>query len=291
MGKKIASVIITAITTLTVTLTSCTQSNMPESEPVNSQEDIIAESDLPQTEPVVSQHDKELISDLTDYLKQQGVPLISVEAVGDDSGWHPPIVLEFRIRSLKEGDEGIQEKVIYTNLIGRAANLAHRRGLGIGAFSEIWVDSRGEEDRTGTGAVLDLKEIDSLFDPPQELDNDTAATLLRQNLYLHGMTLEKLDVSLDSYDYRWVTFNLRMSDMETANNVFPSFLSDVRVTIRDLNAGQNTKITICRINISTTSGELLLKYMRDLQMGRQSWWQADGFTMDWFPHPPPPSEE
>jgi hypothetical protein len=31
--------------------------------------------------------------------------------------------------------------------------------------------------------------------------------------------------------------------------------------------------------------------MRDLQMGRQTWWQAEGFTMDWFPHPPPSLEE
>jgi hypothetical protein len=290
MGKKIVSVIIIAITTLTVTLTSCTQSHMPESEPVNSQEGIIAENDLPQTEPVISQHDKELISDLTDYLKQQGVPLISVKTTGD-SEWYPPIVIEFTLQSLKEGDEAIQDNVVFVNLVSRAANLAYRRGLNIGAISTIILNAQGEKISRGTGAIKELEEIDTLFDPPQELDNDTTATLLRQDLPLHGMTLEKLDVSLDSYDYRWVTFDLRVPDMDMANNVFPKFLGDMHKSLRELNTGQNAKITICRINISTTSGELLLKYMRDLQMGRQSWWQAEGFTMEWFPHPPPPLPE
>ncbi len=290
MGKKIALVIITAIAILTVPPISCTQSHPPESEPVPNQEDTIKESDLPETEPVMSQHDKEIINDLTDYLKQQGVPLISVKITGDGE-WYPPIVIEFTLQNLKEGDEAIQDNVVFVNLVSRAANLAHRRGLNIGAISTIFVNAQGEKISSGTGVTKELEEIDSLFDPPQEVDNDTAATLLRQNLSLHGMTLEKLDVSLDSYDYRWVTFNLRVPDIEAANNVFPKFLGDMHKTIRELNTGQNTKITICRINISTTKDELLLKYIRDLQMGHQSWWQAEGFTMDWFPHPPPPPEE
>lgn len=290
MGNKTASGIITAIAILAVLLISCTQSRPTESEPATGQEDIIVESDLPETGPVMSQRDKELIGDLTDYLEQQGVPLVSVKITGNGE-WHPAVVIEFTLQSSSETDKGTPNDGAFSNLVSRTANLAHRRGLNIGAISQIVLNAQGEKISRGTEVVKELEEIDSLFDPPQEVDDDTAAALLRQNLSLHGMALEKLDVSLDSYEYRWVTFDLRVADMETANNVFPEFLGNMHKSIRELNTGQDTKITICRINISTTDGELLLRYINDLQMGRQSWWQAEGFTMDWFPHPPPIPEE
>ena len=34
------------------------------------------------------------------------------------------------------------------------------------------------------------------------------------------------------------------------------------------------------------TGQLLLKYVLDLQLDSESWWQIDGLTQAWFPSPP-----
>ncbi|GEM_PF-2683880 len=34
------------------------------------------------------------------------------------------------------------------------------------------------------------------------------------------------------------------------------------------------------------TGQLLLKYVLDLQLDSESWWQIDGLTQSWFPSPP-----
>lgn len=236
---------------------------------------------------------EEIVEDLTARLIEQGVPIKSVK-ITSTSGTpfetiDIPIAIEFVLqRSSSESDR----IALHKHSILREVDLTQKLGLEVGVITVVVVNTQGE--LISQGSVVTREDITSEFDPPHKLDNDSVAALLRQELDLCGMSLEKLDVYLDRHDLRWAAFDVEVPDIETANAALGTFMWKIRTTVEALNANQGTKVAVYQLNVSTTEGQPLLKYVNDLQLRRESWWQPDELTEDWFPHPPlegpPPAE-
>lgn len=234
-------------------------------------------------EQEISQQD--IVNDLMSSLEQQGIPVKSVQIISDEE-WNPPIVIECVLQSSSESDKGTPDDPIYSNLVSRTVNLAQKCGLEAKAVSIIFINARGELLSWETLALREEEDVTSQFDQPHKLSNDAVATLLSQKFPLTEVSLNKLDITLDSDGIRWANIDLLVPDIETANTDLSYFMLEIRTIIEELNLEQGAQIAIYQIDLSYTTGEPLLRYINDLQLRHESWWQADNLTKDWFPHPP-----
>ena len=228
---------------------------------------------------------QDIVNDLASSLKQQGIPVKSIRIISDGR-WDPPIVVECVLQSSSENDKGTPDDPIYSNLISRAVNLAQERGLDAGAVGVIFVNAQGELMSWEIQALRGDEDISSQFIQPHKLSNEAVATLLSQKFPVTEMSLNELDITLDSDGIRWVNIDLLVPDIETANTDLSYLMLEIRTIIEGLNLERGAQIAIYQIDLSYTMGEPLLRYINDLQLRHESWWQADNLTKDWFPHPP-----
>ena len=121
------------------------------------------------------------------------------------------------------------------------------------------------------------------------MDNTATAQVIRDQLPLHNMPLDQLDVSSNPDGAQVLTIRLSVQYVQAANNSVPQFLSDLPNLLKNLNSEAGPQIAIYKVNVFDAKAQPLLKYAYDLQLAQETWWQADGMTQDWFPHPPPPS--
>jgi len=217
-----------------------------------------------------------------------GVPAKYVQIISDDD-WDPPIVIEFILRSASKSDEVAPDDVIHLNIIAHAVNLAHNRGLNVGGFNVTIINTEGNEI-TSVTETTDV-EITPELVPPRKLENNAVSNLLNQEFPLHGMSLDNLDVSLDSEGIRWVTFELSVPNIETANAKLSDFMLKLFPAMVKMNLERDTQVAVYQVRLNTSTGEPLLKYINDLQIGRRGWWYADGLTKEWFSTPPAPKLE
>lgn len=78
-------------------------------------------------------------------------------------------------------------------------------------------------------------------------------------------------------------------DLESANKALPRLMRELPLLVNRLNGEQGASISVIKVDLKDAQGRLLLKYMYDLELETENWWQADGLSRDWFPHPPSPS--
>ena len=116
------------------------------------------------------------------------------------------------------------------------------------------------------------------------LDDASVAELARVQIALHGLSLDKLDVTTDEVGAQTLSSRLSTKDVQSANEAVPGFMEDLMVLPYTLNTEHHVQIVICKVEIVNATGEPLLKFTRDDQVGRMSWWLADG-VRDWLPHP------
>jgi hypothetical protein len=243
---------------------------------------IVQDSEL----EVQGNNQQDIVNNLMASMLEQGVPIRSIQIMSDDR-WNPPIIVAYVLQSPSEGGKASDSDPIYSMLAERAVNLAQRYGLKIGAIGETWVNSEGKVLSSVISAVVEKASISPQFDPPHALDDNTVAALIKYNLPLYGMSLDKIDTFLDTDNIRWATIELSVSNIEIANVSLPGFIGNTRAAIVKLNSTEKVQIAVYQIKLSTTQGKPLLTYVNDLQLESTIWWQADGLTMDWFPHPLP----
>jgi len=109
--------------------------------------------------------------------------------------------------------------------------------------------------------------------------------MIEEKLNLYGMSVVNADVT-SSNGIQTLILRLSTSSLEEANQVLPNFMPSLRPLIADTNA-QGAQIAICIVELTDEKGQLLLKYLLDLQLDSETWWMVDGLTQGWFPHPPP----
>jgi hypothetical protein len=238
----------------------------------------------PQT-PAVGQ--QLIVDEILASLKQRGVPVLSARFT-DFALADPPIMLEFTLQSAGVDGQAASEDPINISLIERAANLAQRHGLRLGAVGIVFVDSLGQEiSSLGTRAAK-IGDLPSIFDPPFSLDDEAVTALLRQEIQLTGPATLNIRVYPGIGDLREAVFNLGVTDIQAANAVL-GIVGNAMNIIQKLNLDKDTQISAYRINIVDAGGNPLLTYMNDLTQGggHQTAWEANGLANWGYPGPPP----
>ncbi len=229
---------------------------------------------------VIDGSQQAIVNDILLSLQGQGIPVTSFKLV-DDGGFNPPVVVNFVL----QGNPESPDNAIYTNLIGHEVNLAQKKGLDVGAFSIILVDAEGNILNKLTGAIVSEDEIQEIM-PPQNTDDSSVVAFLRQNLDLFGMSLTNLELTRDKDSLRILTIELEVAGLQTAKDVEGDFMWTTQRTIEKFNLENGLAISCYRINIWSENGELFVKYINDLQLRRESWWEIDGLNGCWWPSPP-----
>jgi hypothetical protein len=245
---------------------------------------------LPAPTPIlasITPDQQAIIDAITAELKQQGVPIVSANAI-DDSGWNPaiPVVIEYVLRQTTNTPGQVPDNPFSAQLVGRSVNMAQRQGLNASAVSVAVVDGQGKVISRGINKLVDKADISDQFDPPLKLTDAAVSELLQKATVLEKITINKIDVHEDIMGYRQAVFNLQAPDVETANAKISGVVGAVRQTIDELNLNQGTQIPVYLISVTTTDGEWLLKYRRDVQLGNESSWLNPKITNVWYPHPP-----
>lgn len=218
--------------------------------------------------------------DLTARLQQQGVPVKDVAVTG-----RVPFRVEITLQSTSDTEKVAPSDPIFEHAAHREVVLAQRRNdIKFNVVKIIIVNVQGTPIYWSDVAVSAGSEKIS---PPSDLNDAATSEVVREELALHGISLEELRVSSDAESAQTLTIRLSVPDIQTANSALPQFMLDLPALLEKLNAEKRTQIVICKVDLVDAAGQPLLRYVKDLQLSQENWWQADGVTQEWFPHPPP----
>ena len=224
-----------------------------------------------------------ILDNISANLTAEGVAVKQARIVAD-SGWNPPIVVDYTIQSTSKNDSLAPGDYILVNTVDREVNLAQKSGFTFGAIGVNIINTQGKTIFFERRVVENISDFSAGFNQPSSLPNSSVSALL-SDLPAFGLSLKELNVSLNRDGSHECLFNMQAPDIETANSAIPAFILNASSTLKGLNDSKQAQISIYRVNINLLSGEPVLKYYNDLQMKSQSWWQSDTATKDWFPHP------
>jgi hypothetical protein len=221
----------------------------------------------------------EIVSDLTERLTQQGVPLKSVVVTGQT-----PLSLEITLQSASDSSAPAREDGFYFLDVRREVLQAERRGFRVSHYRIVLVNAHGATIHTEEERGLTFYALPDLR--PATAGNEDIARYVRANLDAHGMSLAGVSVNSTAHGFQTLTISLSVPDLETANRALPGFMPSLHPFLEQANAEAGAQITVCWVDLVSDDGAPLLKYVLDRAIGSERWWMADGLTQDWFPHPP-----
>lgn len=223
-----------------------------------------------------------IVDSISSSLQGQGIQIRSVEII-DDSNFTPSSVIKFVLQSSSVVNKALPGDAVSTSIILHEANLAQERGLKIGAINLSIINLKGNVISDSTVRV---KEFDtSELNPPFMLDDSVVKNILIEKMSQYGLSIKEANVRQGTDNLRKVTFNLEVSDIQTANDKLPRLMNGIMKDIGNLNLNQNTQISTYQIELRSSSGEILLQYVNDILLKSQISWQNDELTQDWFPYP------
>jgi len=227
----------------------------------------------------------DIISELNDRLVEQKVPVKSVVVQS-----RIPFQIEITIQP--SAAKGISsDETWITHLAYREASLSHRYGLYLDAFILVFLNEKGEI--IGWEQTFLYPEDPSRQPFPSDatkLNNEKTEELMMESLNFYGMTLDELNASTGAGsrdDVQTLVIRLSVQDIDTANKAIPGFMGSILSQLERINAeSEASKIAILRIWVVDGTGQVLLKYIYDLEVGRHIIKVADGITADLYPQPP-----
>jgi hypothetical protein len=225
-----------------------------------------------------------IITDLTTNLINQGVPIISITTT-NDSRWEPSTVIQCVLQSTSTDDELAPMDPTYSNVVGHAINLAQKIGLNVGAISTIFVNAEGKVLTKTTRRIKDKSLIISKFEQPGELSVNEMINLM-DDVPMLGMAITELNAVPTQEGLFKCRYDIEAESLEMANENVPTLMPQILKKINELNLTFQAGIFAYQIYLTDKNGDILLQYINDVQLGRESWWQSDSLTKEWFPHPP-----
>lgn len=225
------------------------------------------------------------VEDLTERLKQQGVPVKSITVQS-----RIPFQIEIVLQSSSDGKNTTLDDLWFAQLARREASLAHRIGVKVDSYRLTFVNTKGEIVTWEQNFLHPSDPSQQSFSStPSKLDDTATKKAIAERLNLSGMTLDQLDVSssvLRGDSRQIVTLQLSVPDLESANKALPSFLLSLRPLLDDINAKQGTRIAICRMRLVDRQGRVLLNYIWDLETREETSSSVSGL-IQWYPRPRP----
>lgn len=223
----------------------------------------------------------DFVSEITARLAQQNVPVKNIAITT-----RIPFQVEVGVQSVSIGEKVTPDDPSFINIIIREAIAVRNQfNIKLDTIRITIVNVSGNPIYWSDEPLL--QAISSPL--PSTMDNTAVAKLIRNQLPLHGMTLNLLDVSSNIDGVRILKIQLSAQDVQFANKSVPQFMLDLPELIKKLNSEAGLQIAIYKVDVVDAKSQPLLKYTYDLQLAQENWWQADGMSQDWFPHPPPSS--
>lgn len=221
---------------------------------------------------------QEVVKYLEERLERQNIPVVGITIRRQ-----LPLRIEITVQSMSEGEKAMPDDPINLHIVRREVMLARQQGYIIDSFTLILLNKHGEKIFWAETPV-DVENV-SLELSPSELADDTTRDIIVEKLNPYGMSV--VDTEITTFEgVQTLTLRLSTPSLEEANQALPYFMPSLRPLIADINA-QRAQIVICKVELVDEKGQILLKYLLDLQLDSETWWMIDGLTQDWFPHPPP----
>jgi hypothetical protein len=221
-----------------------------------------------------------IVQDAIESLQEEGIP-VSFHKISKDSSYKIPFVVECILNSSSKTDQVTCDDPIYFSKVIREINLAQKKGLLIGAVGLSVINAKGEL----LFEIITAAESNVLVEPSAtaSLKSADISNLVTQDSILRGMQLGKVEINTKD-GFAHCILDLNVTDIYTANEAIPYFMIDVHNVMTDLN-NSGAQIVSYQLNLSDANGEILLKFIKDLQFKSSSWWQSEELTEDWFPNP------
>ena len=221
------------------------------------------------------------IDELADVLIQQQIPVKTIGLRTEEKIMNTTVI-DITVNSNSNDDILAPGDMLNASLIFRAANIMQEKGLGIGAVGINFINTNGVIFCKGFEPVRS-KELQFLgFYSPLILDDPTVNEFILSTLDTSKFSLRGLSIAVDPNGLRTAKFEILSLDITTANEEIVKFLSNLRMSVSDLNTKENCQISAYEVNLYT-SEQTILNYTFDLLFNRESSWQADSLTATWYP--------
>ncbi|GIK55332.1 MAG: hypothetical protein HND44_06570 [Chloroflexi bacterium] len=229
---------------------------------------------------------EDILTELTNRLTEQGVPVKNVQRANytTEETNQPQLQISVVLQSTTNSATVAPEDPLYVHMVQREIAIAQKQ-------NEVQFDTVNVTILNSSGSMIYWSDVPvGKLSPTanSQVDDMTLATMLLDRLSLHGFFLHSLSVSTDTNGTPVLNIQLDVEDVQTANEQFPPFMFELSQLLEEFNS-KGIQIAICKIEIvNITQRQVLLKYVKDFQLAQENWWQAETFTKEWFPHPPPP---
>lgn len=220
---------------------------------------------------------QEVVEYLKERLEKQNISVVELTI-----SRRLPLCLEVIIQSTSEDEKAMPDDPINLHTVRREVILARQQGYVIDSFTLILLNRQGKT-LFWAETPVDIENVRLGISQSEMKDGETK-NLIDERLDLHGMSVTDLEVS-SSGGIQTLILQLSTSSLEEANQTLPHFMPSLRPLIEEVNV-QGAQVVVCRIELVDEKGQVLLKYLLDLQTDSETWWMADGLTQEWFPHPP-----
>jgi len=225
---------------------------------------------------------------LEERLRQQNVPIAEIKVVQQpplplepvvEIGFlqQSPLLLEIVIQSLsEEDDKAMPEDAINMLLVRHEAKLAIQKGYRIDGITRVLINKMGKRLFTDFEPLYPEKRLPELSH--STVTDDVTEKTVREKVNLYGLSLANAEVS-SVEGIQTLTLELS-SSAEEANGLLPRFIPSLYGTVPALNA-EGSQIAIYKVEVMDQKGNMLFNYANDLQFGHETWWMAEGVTVDW----------
>ncbi len=215
---------------------------------------------------------KEPTKYLEERLKQQNVPVSEIKVLQQS-----PLQIEVIVRSMSDDDKGMPEDAINMLLVHHETILANQRGCRIDGVTRVLINKMGKRI-FGVFDSLDTKKVPPQL-PRSAVSDAATEKAAKEKIKLHGLALANTKVS-SVEGIQTLNLELSSSSIEEANHLLPQFIPSLYATIPALNAA-GSQIALYKVEVRDQNGNMLFTYIRDIQLGHETWWMADGITVDW----------
>ncbi len=219
--------------------------------------------------------------DVVGYLKerliQQNVPVVDIKTLLEF-----PLQLEITLQSTSDGIKGVPEDPIYLLLVEREVILARQKGYFIDRYIRITLSAQGEQIAWADTHVKLFENL--LIDvSPSKVSNDVTLEEVANAMRLY--TTPAYDLNINSENgLQFLVFRLSAQSIDEANSVLPDVMKSISSSIDSAN-DKGSHIVIYRLELRDPNGNLLLNYIRDLQISSERWWMDENLTPTWFSVP------
>lgn len=230
----------------------------------------------------------DIIKALEERLRQKKIPVKQIVVTSQI-----PLKVEVILQSTSNGSLIAPDDPIFAGVAEQETIRARSRQFEIDAVKVTTVNSHGEPISWSEIPIREDKGFDVVPLIPSQASNETVAQAVRDQAPLRDLVVQRLDVdvSLDEYQTHVITMTLTVQDIAAANTAIPAVILTLPAMMQDLERAQGARIASYRVVVFDGNGQPLLKYIRYSLSSEdhEQWWQADGVTQNWFPHPAPTS--